>query len=104
MRVLIAYDPETTDPMPIADLRRAGFPSHCEGLVLCVADVLLPPASPDVAAEPPPHIQTAIDTARRFATDACARLRAAFPTWTISSDVVADAPAWGIIRVAQQWR
>ena len=107
MKVLIAYDPDLKEPLPVADLKRAGFPAQCHALIVSIADVLPPPVSADPGTPPPPvpaRVQTAIDQAHQAAKGGQAQLQAEFPSWTIESDAVADAPAWGIIRKADVWR
>ncbi|MGH7785547.1 MAG: universal stress protein, partial [Candidatus Binatia bacterium] len=42
--------------------------------------------------------------ARRTAEAAATRLRAAFPGWAVTAQVEADAPAWGIVKLADRWR
>jgi nucleotide-binding universal stress UspA family protein len=107
MKVLIAHDPLSREPLPLADLRRAGFPPDCHVCVLTIADVLVPPTPEGIAADQatvPAHVQIALDQARQGATTAQAELRAEFPGWTIEVDTIADAPAWGIVRKADAWQ
>ena len=47
MKILIAYDGSDASRTPIEDLRRAGLPPDVEALVLTVADVWLPPETPE---------------------------------------------------------
>jgi nucleotide-binding universal stress UspA family protein len=106
MKVLIAYDPDLNEPVPVADLKRAGFPAQCHALILAIADVLPPPAPADAGTTAPPvpaRVQAAIDKAHQAAKGAQAQLQHEFPSWTIETDAVADAPAWGIIRKAEVW-
>ena len=106
MKVLIAYDPDLNEPLPIADLKRAGFPAQCHVVIVSVADVLAPPAPADPGTPLPPvpaRVQKAIDQASQAAKGAQAQLQAEFPSWTIDIDAIVDAPAWGIIRKADAW-
>ena len=46
MSVLIGYDGSPCAEAALLDLRRAGLPQTVEAVVMCVADVLLPPQTP----------------------------------------------------------
>lgn len=104
MKILFAHDPEANEPTLIADLQRAGFPTHSTVLVFAVADILTPPASGTSPAAVPPRVQAAVDAAQQRARAVQAELQRTFPNWTITSEVVTDAPAWGIIRKAGDWK
>src|SRR5262245_56121125 len=99
MKVLIAHDPDAGEKLPVADLQRAGLPSNADVLILCVADVLVPPPNTPL----PPRVQAAIDKARVTADAAKAELSGAFPSWSIVARSIADAPAFGILSTAENW-
>ena len=46
MSVLIGYDGSPCAEAALLDLRRAGLPQTVEAVVMCAADVLLPPRHP----------------------------------------------------------
>lgn len=110
MKLLIACGDATNIQAIEADLRRAGLPSSVQAIVLTVADLLPIPASPDTAVLPAAvrraREQTgrALGEAQRVADRAAALLRTAFPGWAIDAEVQADAPAWAIVRKAEEWR
>jgi nucleotide-binding universal stress UspA family protein len=107
MKLLIAEDPAHGEATGVADLKRGGFPDRCEVVVLSVADVLMPAAedtSPGGRAPLPPHVQHAMNEAQRAVGAAQQRLQGAFPHWLITTATLADSPAWGIIRKAEEWR
>ena len=113
-RLLIGYDGSPCADGVIDDLPSAGLPKELEALVLSVADVWLPtePTSPPV--EIPPalsnvgrkarqHALEAVEASRRLAARGAERLRALLPDWKVTSDAVADSPAWALIRKAELW-
>lgn len=114
MRILIGYDGSSTADAAIEDLRRAGLPEVCRVVVLSVADVWLPGSEQSAHARPAvpadlPGMATirmmaeqALDTARAHAAAGRDRLSSLFPNWQVDAEVSADAPAWSIIRHAEE--
>lgn len=92
-----------------ADLRRAGLPSRAQVVVVSVADLvpipLDPPSTPlpDAVRRARARAARELDAARRTAEAAAGVLRGAFPSWSISAEAQADAPAWAIVRKATEW-
>ena len=117
MRILIAYDGTPGADGALADLLRAGLPSHCEALALAVADVSSVPLTVRSGAAVPgtrryiptgrfarERVEFAMEDARRFAARAQRRLAADFPGWTTSAQTTADVPAAAILARAAEWR
>lgn len=106
--ILVTCDEESSFAGVTADLQRAGLPPDVEATVLSVADLLPLPASsgsaalPELAARAQARVAQGIATALRHAEAAAAQLRAAFPGWAVTVQAQADAPAWGIIKLADQ--
>lgn len=111
MKILIAYDGSTGSDTALTDLRRAGLPEAAEALVLSIADVLLPPDSEgDTTADLLPeakaartHALQALRKARDIAQRGSERVKGDFPNWTVHAEAVADSPAWGLIKRADEW-
>ena len=109
MKLLIACGPATDVHAIETDLRRAGLPSTVEAIVLSVADLLPIPAGAENAKLPAPvrrareQTARALEEARQVSEHAAAALRAAFPGWTIGAETQVDAPAWAIVRRAEEW-
>ena len=118
MKVLIGYDGSSCADGVLLDLRRAGLPQTVEAVVMCVADVLMPPQMPPGPGidEPlfPPALPEAtrkawaralhaIKEAEALAKQAAERLQTYFPTWKIHAEARADSPAWGLVKKADEW-
>jgi len=110
MRILIAYDGSELARESLAELAMAGLPKDAEALVLSVLDGWLPaeesrdgqaeqvlPGLPKIRAE----TRAAVERQRKTAEEGAARLRAQFPGWKVTSDALADSPAWAIIKRAE---
>jgi nucleotide-binding universal stress UspA family protein len=119
MKVLIGYDGSSCADGALLDLRRAGMPQTVEAVVMCVADVLMPPqmpsgpgideplfppASPEVARKAWARALHAIKEAEALAKQAAERLQTYFPTWKIHAEARADSPAWGLLKKADEWK
>lgn len=107
MRVIVAYDGSRFADEALDDLPRAGLPRDVQAVVVTAADVLSPPDNLKApgsleSLQYEQHVQArvadALDQARSFADRAATRLRELFPSWTVSTHVVADSPAWAIIK------
>lgn len=113
MKILIAYDGSEVADAAIEDLRHAGLPSVAEALVFTVADVFVPPAI-DASVEVPPkpaagwraheRAERKLKEAESRAREASERISKDFPEWKVSSEAVAESPAWAIIFKAAEWR
>jgi nucleotide-binding universal stress UspA family protein len=119
-KVLLAYDGSNGAKQALEDLKRnrAGLPKEGEIIVLCVADVWTTArvasfgpyglgAAPVTAAQ----LQTieeaehaALKDARRVALKASQELHANRPGWEVRAESCADAPAWGIVKRAEEWK
>jgi hypothetical protein len=108
MKLLIGYDGSSCAEGALLDLRRAGLPQTVEAVVMCVADVLLPPQeASDAGLAPTPPMPMpepakralaralqAIEEAKAIAQRASERLRTHFPAWKVHAEACADPPAW----------
>lgn len=111
MKVVIGYDGSASAREAMEDLRFAGLPRTLEARVLSVADVWLPPAG-DPAGVPVPApvararalARQAVEQARQLAEEGCALLRNHFPEWQCEAEARADSPAWGVIKLALEWK
>lgn len=112
MRVLIGYDGSQLADAALIDLHRAGLPENVEAVVLCAADVAVPPNLPADALTGEPQVarelqhwkarvDKALIEARAVAERAAGRLRTEFPRWTVSSEAVADSPGWALVKRAE---
>jgi nucleotide-binding universal stress UspA family protein len=113
MKLLIAYDGSSYADAALDDLRRAGLPQAAEALIMCVADVFLPPSSsePAVPAEGIAAVQRAraqaaqaIEEAHALALQARAQILTAFPGWDVGVEACADSPAWAVIKKTDTWQ
>lgn len=114
MNVLIAYDGSVGADAALHDLKRAGLPSKANGVVLTVADVWPPPATDDDLADVDQGIRERILELRQadkrmlveagnMAAQAARVVHASFPGWNLRAHAVADSPAWGILKKADEW-
>jgi nucleotide-binding universal stress UspA family protein len=114
MKLLIAYDGSSCADAALDDLRHAGLPHAAEALIMCVADVFLPPPSSAEPAVPAQVIATvqqaraqaahAMEEAHALALQARAQVLAAFPDWDVGVEACADSPAWGLIKKVDTWQ
>ncbi|QOV91666.1 universal stress protein [Humisphaera borealis] len=112
MKVLLAYDGSACGDVAIADLARAGLAAGSQVRVVTIADVYLP-SETDVAATPASHLpeveesrtlaHKAMDFAAELARSGEAAVRTLNATWHVSHEVLADSPAWAIIKLADVW-
>lgn len=113
-KVLIAYDGSECAEAALEDLKNAGLRDSTEALVVCIADVFLPPP-PGFLEDPLPeyiekyvkkgwnYASRMIDDAKLMAERTAAKLKEDFPGWKIHSEAFAESPAWGIIRKAKEF-
>lgn len=113
MKILIGYDGSECADLALLDLQRAGLPENAEAHVLTVAEVWLPAddaRSESELATLPKSVRNAreralreVEHAAKEAADAAERLRRSHPAWVVTSDSVAQSPAWGILNKASAW-
>lgn len=114
-KLLIAYDGSACSDAALNDLERAGLPTALEAVVLTVADIILPPPDESLPADDVPairipeverhaqaHAQEAIKEARAIAERAAKRVKADFPDWNVKAEVICDAPAWAVVKMADR--
>ena len=114
-KLLIAYDGSACSDAALNDLERAGLPKELEAVVLTVADIILPPPDESLPADDVPairipeverhaqaHAQQAIKEARAIAERAAKRVKADFPGWHVKAEVICDAPAWAVVKMADR--
>lgn len=107
MKILIAYDGAECSKNAIVELRLAGLPGDTAVEVVTITDVVIPAGfDADNLVDPklPPDVQFARRLARDAMLDAKATadagaewVRRHFPDWNVSSQTLADSPAWGIV-------
>jgi nucleotide-binding universal stress UspA family protein len=110
-KLLVAYDGSPCSDEMLADLSHAGLPAELDVTVVTVAEVWLPP-DPELS-EPafPDSISKAVrkardravaevETSRAVAERACSCLKKLFPKWKLRARVLADSPAWAIVKEA----
>ena len=109
-KILIAYDGTPGAEQALKDMMRAGFPQRAEAKVFTVADVWLPPATPEGTQMDDPHYVAshenateALRDAGRIAIEGARRVHELFPDWSVSNGARADSPAWGIVAEAKRW-
>jgi nucleotide-binding universal stress UspA family protein len=113
-KILIAYDGSDCADAALLDLRRAGLPEVLEAVVLTVADVILPPPDdevpesellihiPEGVRHGLAHAEQVVKEARALAERAAQRLKEDFPGWEVKAEACGDAPAWAVIKMADQ--
>lgn len=92
MKILIAYDGTPGARAVFSDMERAALPPGVEAHVVSVA----------TAGRLPSARALLVDEARLLAEAGAAHVRAAFPEWTVSADVVEGAPAASIVDAARR--
>lgn len=112
MKLLLAYDDSSAAESALGDLKRAGLPDSGEAVVLSVADVWMPGEDAVLAPPGDPLAMTvesgrvaarrALEVATSRAKRGCERLKEALPGWQVRAESSADAPAWAIIKQADQ--
>lgn len=116
MKIVIGYDGSQCADDALDDMSLAGLPTDAEAIVLTTAEVWLPPSTTgDVVADDTfPHqipesvkqaramAEKEVEYARAQAEEACARIRASFPGWTVRADATSGSPAWEIINQANE--
>lgn len=117
MKILIGYDGSECADAAIDDLRRAGLPQKVEARILSVAEVWLPPPSPDdagdhregsgVAALLEPmyaKAKRALQETEGLVQKARDRVATLFPSWTVTATATYGSPAWELVFMADSWQ
>jgi nucleotide-binding universal stress UspA family protein len=105
MKVLIAHDGSRFAEAALDDLSRAGLADDVEALVVCVAELWLPPPSSfDVVAgaeptTPAERNHEALALARRVVD----RVQKDCPGWQVRAESHTGSPGTEIIKQAQDW-
>ena len=109
-KILIAYDGTPGAEQALTEMLRAGLPQRVEAKVLTIADVWLPPSTPEGTQSDDPHYiathqhaQDALREAGDIAVEGARRVHELFPNWNVSNSANADSPAWGIVAEAKRW-
>jgi nucleotide-binding universal stress UspA family protein len=103
MKILIATDGSVNGEISEMDLLRAGMPEHFDAIVLSVADVHLPRDQATMTEGERGRVETAIEEAKEIAQESAERLKNLFPNSNFTPEAIADSPAWGIIKRAEEW-
>ena len=116
MKILIGYDGSGCANAALEDLKSAGLPTTAEALVMSVADVFIPPPiNEEIDNTFPMYVPAGVRHAHQraehklkeanaIATCAREQIKKMFPEWEVSDLVVADSPAWAILREADRWK
>lgn len=115
MKILIGYDGSECADAALEDLKHAGLNTEADVLVMCVADVFVPPprdeADDAFPVNVPEGVKRAHERARHKleeAEDLAKRVRdqikSVFPHWKVNSQAEADSPAWALLRKADEWK
>lgn len=111
-RILIAYDGSRFADSALDDLRFAGLPDEAEAVVICVAEVWLPPI---YEIEKPRFVSDALEAryqknleiladSKKLAESAAVRIGAAFPKWSVTAEATYGSPAWEILFRAEEFK
>ena len=113
-KILIAYDGSDCADAALLDLRRTGLPEVLEAVVLTIADVIQPPTDdevpesellihiPEGVRHSLAHAEQVVKEAQALAERAAQRLKEDFPGWEVKAEACGDAPAWAVIKMADQ--
>ena len=116
MKIVIAYDGSECADAALEDLKRAGLPKTAEALVMTLADVFLPPPiNEEIDNTFPMYVPAGVKLAherakqkvkqaKAMAKRASEQIKKSFPEWDVRYEAVADSPAWGIIKTADEWK
>ncbi len=116
MRILIAYDGSPCSESALDDLELAGLPLHGDALIVTVAEVWLPPPSPDgIPEESAEFIEVLLKKHREkgerwlaeaetMAKHAQARVRKTLSGWNVEARATYGSPAWEILSAADEFK
>src|SRR5688572_4589746 len=115
MKILLGYDGSQSADAALHDLKRAGLPEEAEALIVGVADVFMPAATPnyEIAEQAFASRRVAASLrlaeqqregllleAKAFTTKAGERVRSYFPGWHVLTEVLAGQTSQELIRSA----
>lgn len=111
-KVLVAYDGSSFADAALDDLKNAGLPEKVEVLVLCVAEVWMPPHQEGEKLE---FITEGLqkkfeenleieNVAQQISNSAAGRIRSMFPDWNVSAEATYGSPAWEILYRAEDFK
>lgn len=113
MNIVIAYDGSEYADAALDDLSRAGLPLKATARIVSAVDVWIPPGGlsgtendQDMPASVRKARKTALEGlehAQALANKAAARVAQLMPAWEIKTDVIADSPAWAVIKLIESW-
>lgn len=112
MKILIGYDGSECADAALEDLKSAGLPTTGEALVMSLADIFLPPSVdeetfpsyvPDEVRLAQERAENELKEAESLSERASERVKKNLPEWQVSYKVLADSPAWALIRTADEW-
>lgn len=108
MKVLLGYDGSKDAEAALRDLSRAGLPSDTRVKVVTVITVWQPRVpgiqfNSRLSREAVSVGEQALKDAKALAGKGAAKLRKAFPGWTVDAEAMLDTPAEGLLRKAQEW-
>ena len=113
-KLVIGYDGSPCSEAALDDLKRAGLPERVDAVVVTVADVfpppddelagddLISPAAAALVARSQAETRKAIEQALTIAEQGASRVKADFPSWTVTLEADGDSPAWALIKLASE--
>ena len=114
MKILIGYDGSECADAALEDLKHAGLDTEADVLVMCVADVFVPPPTDEVDDTFPVNVPEGVkraherarhklEEAQDLAKRVGEQIKAQFPNWKVDTQAEADSPAWALLRKADDW-
>src|SRR5215470_8285024 len=115
MKILIGYDGSECADAALEDLKHAGLDTEAQVLVMCVADVFVPPPINEVDDSFPMYIPNGVkraherarhklEEAEDLAKRVGDKIKSLFPGWNVNAQAEADSPAWALLRKADAWK
>jgi nucleotide-binding universal stress UspA family protein len=115
MKILIGYDGSECADAALEDLKQAGLGTEADVVLMCVADVFVPPPIDEVDGTIPAYIPEAVkraherarqklEEAEDLAKHVRNQIKSLFPGWNVNSHAEADSPAWALLRKADAWK
>ena len=115
MKILIGYDGSECAEAALEDLKHAGLQSEADVLVMCVADVFVPPPVEEIDDSVPTYVPQGVKRAHErarqkleevedLARSVSSQIKSHFPNWHVNYLAEADSPAWALLRKADEWK
>jgi len=115
MKILFGYDGSESADAALEDLKRAGLDTDADVLVMCVADVFVPPPRDEAGDTFPVNIPEGVkraherarhklEAAEDLAKRISSQIKSHFPNWNVAAHAEADSPAWALLRKADDWK